>query len=299
MKQDKSLQSANGHAARAAQVTEAKARQRENALLRSKTDIRRTSSASTENAQSEVTERPPALYQVPPINVPDNLHDCAKLIHSELTKIANSQSVLLSLWEKVKDQANTAGTVEFKKAVAVDGDFAVGGSTTFYGDAHIANSLWADIQSNSWLAMWLQEFDSGSVTGGYPYHLSAVPHAALPQYSINGGSGGGIQIANNCDTAPPNSTVFCYSSSLNSPGYECTLVTYGSLGGGYMGQLAFGYAADQLSYRTRNGDNGSWLPWHQLALLSQVEKMRSQLKREIYAELMELNAGIVVPVVIE
>lgn len=284
MKQDKSPQSMNGQTARAAQVTEAKARQRENALLRSKTDIRRTSSASTSNPQSEVTERPPALYQVPPINVPDNLHDCAKLIHSELTKIANSQSVLLSLWEKVKDQANTADVVEFKKSVRLD------------------DALYINGQSVSWLNMWMEEFDTGNSQPNWGYYVYGAPHMALAPYSIrNADSGFGTQLADNCDTAPPNSTVFTYAAALNAPPTESVLVTYGALNNSYMGQLAFGYAADQIFYRCRDGDNSTWYSWHQLTPLNMAEKMveemRLQVKREIYAELMELNAGIVTPVV--
>lgn len=66
---------------------------------------RRYSSKSVSNKQqSEVTERPPNLYRVPKINIPDNLHDVARLVQSELQKIEQSQSVMLSLWEKYQEQ---------------------------------------------------------------------------------------------------------------------------------------------------------------------------------------------------
>lgn len=105
MKQNDSLKSDDGQMLQAAQITLAKQRQSENARARSKQPFRQTSSASTSN--SEVTERPPQVYQAPQINVPENLHEAAKLIHDELSKIAQSQSIILTLWEayeKQKDQ---------------------------------------------------------------------------------------------------------------------------------------------------------------------------------------------------
>lgn len=87
------------------------------ARRRATTNVRKTSSASTTNAKSEVTESPPVIYQVPNINVPENLEEAAKLIQSELQKISQSQSVLLTLWEKLKSQYATATGVEFTKPV--------------------------------------------------------------------------------------------------------------------------------------------------------------------------------------
>lgn len=79
--------------------------------------VRLTSQESTDNSQSEVAESPPTVYQVPNINVPENLEEAARLIQSELQKIAQSQSVLLTLWEKLKSQYATATGVEFTKPV--------------------------------------------------------------------------------------------------------------------------------------------------------------------------------------
>ncbi|HCM2495373.1 TPA: hypothetical protein N3D36_004586 [Salmonella enterica subsp. enterica serovar Lehrte] len=81
-------------------------------------NVRTASNASITNAQSEVAESPPVVYQVPNINVPENLEEAAKLIQSELQKISQSQSVLLTLWEKLKSQAATASGVEFTKQVS-------------------------------------------------------------------------------------------------------------------------------------------------------------------------------------
>ncbi|EKY8002565.1 hypothetical protein RDT05_001384 [Salmonella enterica] len=88
------------------------------ARRRANLNVRTTSNASTTNAQSEVAESPPTVYQVPNINVPESLEEAAKLIQSELQKIAQSQSVLLTLWEKLKSQAATATGVEFTKPVS-------------------------------------------------------------------------------------------------------------------------------------------------------------------------------------
>lgn len=89
-------------AEQAAQIALAKLQQRANASARSKQPFRQTSSASTSNSQ--VTDRPPQVYQAPQINVPENLHEAAKLIHDELNKIAQSQSIILTLWNKYEDQ---------------------------------------------------------------------------------------------------------------------------------------------------------------------------------------------------
>ena len=98
---------------------QAKALQRQSARLRSQQLPRRNSSqAISDEQQSEVTERAPNLYRAPKINIPDNLHDVAKLIQSELQKIESSQSILLSLWEKVKDQANSEDAIDFKKDIS-------------------------------------------------------------------------------------------------------------------------------------------------------------------------------------
>ncbi|XUA17736.1 hypothetical protein ACQVA2_13740 [Citrobacter sp. OP27] len=109
------------------QIQAAKTAQRENARRRSKEATRRTSSASTSNTQSEVTERPPQVYRVPQINVPQNLHDAAKLIQGELTKIAQSQSIILTLWEKLRGQVAGADSVQFNVPVNFTDGIALNG----------------------------------------------------------------------------------------------------------------------------------------------------------------------------
>ncbi|ELY9612858.1 hypothetical protein ACEF96_003145 [Salmonella enterica] len=109
---------------------------------------RQTSQESTNNSQSEVAESPPVVYQVPNINVPENLEEAAKLIQSELQKISQSQSVLLTLWEKLKSQAATASGVEFTKQVSFQDNPQVEGQ---YGWNCVPNNqqLVSDSMSNA------------------------------------------------------------------------------------------------------------------------------------------------------
>jgi len=83
---------------------------------------RRYSSQSVSNEQqSEVTEHPPNLYRVPKINIPDNLHDVAKLVQSELQKnrtepICNAVAV-----GKIPRAKNRVGTGESANTTTQNG----------------------------------------------------------------------------------------------------------------------------------------------------------------------------------
>ena len=81
-------------------TAEKKAAASGDALERSQQAPRRTSSASTQN---ELTASAPALYQVTKINVPASLGEVGKLIHSECTKIQQSQTIILSLWQQQQE----------------------------------------------------------------------------------------------------------------------------------------------------------------------------------------------------
>lgn len=92
------------------QIAEAKQRQKEDAKRRALEKLGGKSGAAaqlTATPQSEVTQQPPNLYQVAKINTPDNLGDMTRLLHSELTKIAQSQSILLTLWQQQQDAKDT------------------------------------------------------------------------------------------------------------------------------------------------------------------------------------------------
>ncbi|EBY8091382.1 hypothetical protein D6L13_03805 [Salmonella enterica subsp. enterica serovar Ordonez] len=203
------------------------------ARRRATLNVRTTSSASTTNAQSEVAESPPTVYQVPNINVPENLEEAAKLIQSELQKIAQSQSVLLTLWEKLKSQAATASGVEFTKPVA----YAAGVTETYYnGGAYpiCINNWW---QEEGRGAVW--EMDCNDPVNG--------SYIAYFQRQIDGG------------------TVFNVNGTIQ--------------GNVAINQLGHYYVTDR-----------------QLDVREAVN--REEIKSEIYAELQKLNAGLIVPIVI-
>lgn len=86
-------------------TAEKKAAASVDALERSQQAPRRTSSASTQN---ELTASAPALYQVTKINVPASLGEVGKLIHSECTKIQQSQTIILSLWQQQEAKTEIA-----------------------------------------------------------------------------------------------------------------------------------------------------------------------------------------------
>ncbi|EBA0991014.1 hypothetical protein FHA31_07380 [Salmonella enterica] len=203
------------------------------ARRRATLNVRTTSGASTTNAQSEVAESPPTVYQVPNINVPENLEEAAKLIQSELQKIAQSQSVLLTLWEKLKSQAATASGVEFTKPVA----YAAGVTETYYnGGAYsiYINNWW---QEEGRGAVW--EMDCNDPVNG--------SYIAYFQRQTDGG------------------TVFNVNGTIQ--------------GNVAINQLGHYYVTDR-----------------QLDVREAVD--REEIKSEIYGELQKLNAGLIVPIVI-
>lgn len=145
------------------------------ARRRATTNVRKTSNASTANTQSEVTESPPTVYQVPNINVPENLEEAAKLIQSELQKISQSQSILLTLWEKLRNQVATASGVEFTKPVT----FAAGATSTYnnggaypvyinnWWDGASRGAVWEldcnDPVNSTYIAYFQRQIDGGTL----------------------------------------------------------------------------------------------------------------------------------------
>lgn len=87
------------------QIAAAKARQRQEARKRAQQKLGYKSGAAvtTTTPQSEITEQPPTLYQVDKINTPADFEEVARLLHRELTKIQQSQSYLLTMWQKYQD----------------------------------------------------------------------------------------------------------------------------------------------------------------------------------------------------
>ncbi|HED5885101.1 TPA: hypothetical protein R5S02_000180 [Salmonella enterica] len=203
------------------------------ARRRAALNVRKTSNASTTNAQSEVAESPPTVYQVPNINIPENLEGAAKLIQSELQKIAQSQSVLLTLWEKLKSQAATASGVEFTKPVA----YAAGVTSTYNHGGSYPTYLnpWWDAAGRG--AVWELECED-PVNGRYMFYC---------QRQLDGG------------------TVFNVNGTIQG-----------------------NFATNQVGHH--------YVTDRQLDVREAVS--RDEMRAEIYAELQKLNAGLIVPIVI-
>jgi hypothetical protein len=82
------------------QIRIAKEKQKASARQRSAGVHPRKSMAAvtTTPEQSEITNKPPNLYQVTRINTPADFPEVARLLSRELNKVAESQSYILTLW---------------------------------------------------------------------------------------------------------------------------------------------------------------------------------------------------------
>ncbi|EAO1621237.1 hypothetical protein ABFT38_002493 [Salmonella enterica] len=326
---------------------QAKLKQREDARRRSRQAPRRASSQAVSSDQSEITEEAPAVYRVPQINVPEDIQGVAKLIQTELAKIEQSQTILLSIWQKVKDQANDHDDIEFKKTIRVNSTADQKIVRIRPDNTHWSYDEWRnnnDYSRDAYMGVApnSSEFQIQAETGGVgiksstgtvnmataggswalnpdgevfailpahyyntgEFNLSLTtwamdglwPVMSAPGWSIRGDAGGGEQWSDNADTAPLDMTIFCYPCNNTPPNNGAgVLHTFSSLNGAYMGQLFFNYAGNTVSYRTRNGDSATWNSWMIFQTAVEAKKMRKELKAEIYAELLELNPGIVIP----
>ncbi|EHG8445172.1 hypothetical protein J6D68_001291 [Salmonella enterica subsp. enterica] len=240
------------------------------ARRRANLNVRTTSSASTTNDQSEVAESPPTVYQVPNINVPENLEEAARLIQSELQKISQSQSVLLTLWEKLKSQAATATGVEFavpisapsvtSNGVILDNGASFGvGSSVFISQDDVAIPA-AEI---------MQGMIANYGSGFYRYNYKST--------DINGW---------NSDSCGFFSRAGDTSSLIN--------VDYNS---GVVIALAGNDAAINSGTVHVNELYGTANP-PGVSDIEGIDELKSDLKWELYTELQKLNAGLIVPIVI-
>lgn len=330
MEQDNSPQSARGQLAIAAQIAESKRKQRESALLRSKTDVRRTSSASTDNSQ--VTERPPQAYQAPQINTPQDLHEVAKLVHGEFAKIAQSQSVLLSLWQKLSHMGVDGSGVTFGAGnltgASPDGagielgwnsdqtisyiDFHSGGKQDYDArlrvdipsDTSVAGMAGLQIYAGA-IANHNQNFTNPPYLHPDPHYFKATHGSpyVMPVYtaSLTGTdnlntfdhtNGGIYHNAANVNATTANNYPVPYAGVLE--------VIPSSVNKGGCLQRYTPYADAVHFYQRLETQPGSWTEWEKFTGASvTIAEAVERAKREIYAELLALNAGIVVPVVIE
>ncbi|MGK3630392.1 hypothetical protein ACSLOU_00595 [Enterobacter cloacae] len=297
MKQDNSPQSEDGQSLIAAQIAASKLRQRENALLRSKTGIRRTSSASTENSQ--VTERPPQVYQAPQINTPKDLHEVAKLVHGEFEKIAQSQSVLLSLWQRLSPVAVTSSSVYINNKASEPTGIQIGWEDTgalSYIDFQTGTGMDYDARLR---------VDAASTTTG-------SAQGTMTSYAASWNMNHNLHIRGGCsvnyhDSDSANAvSERVWNSEASSRGLTMEWNTaYGD--GSYLMYLEKNKSTNANLLHVNGTIKGTNVTseFGQLTSVPQVEKMvdvnlavmREELKNEIYAELAALNAGIVVPVV--
>ncbi|EBV5232285.1 hypothetical protein NE78_000526 [Salmonella enterica subsp. enterica serovar Telelkebir] len=222
------------------------------ARRRANLNVRTTSSASTTNAQSEVAESPPTVYQVPNINVPENLEEAAKLIQSELQKIAQSQSVLLTLWEKLKAQYATEAGVEFTKPVSFQDSPQIEGQYGWNCVPDYTQKVSGSMDEAPW---------GWSCVAGLEGAPDGVGYGTALTISSGGTSG------------------YATPESQRVAGYN----------GAWLQQI---YINTSAVMHIRQSTNGSaWSEWSTI-------QSGVAVKREIYAELQKLNAGLIVPIVI-
>ncbi|MBK0633383.1 hypothetical protein GZZ44_10530 [Klebsiella aerogenes] len=77
--------------------------------------------------QSEITSKPPTLYQVDRINVPADLPEVARLMYRELNKIAESQSMILTLWKKAQDNQSALEAMRLQIKSEIYAELAAAG----------------------------------------------------------------------------------------------------------------------------------------------------------------------------
>jgi len=332
---------------------ESKLKAKASARARSINRVRRTSSLSTDNTESQVAESPPTVYQAPQINVPQDMHEAAKLIKGELEKIATSQTVLLSLWQNIKEQGlrfDPQGIGGMPSIFPNPGELpgsgfefgAIDGNT--YLDFHLTDSAGGPVNADHDARINVTP-NAGGDAGSYPANLtleaahvhlisltdyptfqaatgyvkdgdgtvySYTPKAvtaanrnkkmfAATDWSIRATGANAQTICGDMNVAPAGCAYFAYGTPTATnapPGSGACLDIFG-LSENYRLQLVGDYGANKVHFRTRNGDNKTWHAWATLATAASVEERlleeRARLKAEIYAELLALNPGIVIP----
>ncbi|WP_260863389.1 hypothetical protein [Citrobacter sp. Marseille-Q6884] len=315
---------------------QAKALQKQNARLRSKQTPRRSSQqAISSETQSEVTERAPNLYRVPQINVPDDLQGVARLIQKELQKIEASQSILLSLWEKVKSQTDAKSTIQFSKGIDIytpNADQAIrmfrddqtewnymewrkkddGTRDAYMGimpdsrDMQISTD-YSNINVSAtngeviydYMKRFYTDGKANNISWFYPENSTQEPITCLTRGTVINDPSRDDYLTGDMNYAPMNSVYFAYplGNTTNGGPFLGATLDIASLSNGYRAQMTFGYSNNGICYRTHNGDSGTWAQWDIVATEASLEDMRLKVKAEVYAELLALNPGIVVPVV--
>lgn len=162
------------------QIDAAKARQKARARERASQGVGRKSmaAATTTPAQSEITSKPPNLYQVTRINTPADFQEVARLLHDQLTKIAESQSYILTLWEKLRGQVGGLDSVEFNVPVEFSDGVTIGGKSGFniIPDEMPTGSTSFDDTHWGWCRMSTSPAESPGTWDGYGVCLTYSMH---------------------------------------------------------------------------------------------------------------------------
>ena len=326
MEQDNSPQDARGQLAIAAQIAESKRKQRESALLRSKTDVRRTSSASTDNSQ--VTERPPQVYQAPQMNTPEDFHEVAKLVHGEFEKIAQSQSVLLSLWQKLSHMGLDGSGVTFGTGnltgASPDGagielgwnsdqtisyiDFHSGGGQDYDARLRVDKPSDTSVAGMAGLQIYAGAIANHNPNFTNPPYLHPDPHYfkathgspyVMPVYTASLGSGDNLNSLDHTNGGIYHNAANTNATTANN--YPVAKAGYlevfaSSINQGAVFQRYQPYDDQRYYYqRVKVGPSASWGEWSKYGAIGMTEELIAEAKAEIYAELATI--GIVVPVV--
>ena len=310
-------------------------------MERSKQSPRRHSSqASGTEPQSEVTETAPTLYQVPQINVPEDLQGVAKLIQGELQKIEQSQSILLSIWEKVKDQYASQDGVTFNKPV----NFADG--IDIEGHPVDWSALWTRVQfipegdtfnydgttwGNTYLG-YTTESTSGYRVSWATNQRTQIAHEngaiglhagqSISLYAeggmINLNAYGGVncnnqmygqsyqtfqQWAGTSSDGAGTSSIWGFPCYLNGDTQDFSVISRGVTTTYHYAQLVLGWDGTGECWLEIRSDGHAYANGGMLTKTSAMESYvgmaialtRQELKAEIYAELLALNPGIVIP----
>lgn len=302
----------------------------------------RAATAST----SQVNNAPPQVYRVPRMNMPKDLAELTQLLHGELTKIEQSQSLIMSIYDQLNGEegfltGDGSESVRFRHLVIGDDpdnggysyiDFFQGAEQLGYvgygnpnRDLQAYNTAYSksrpngfQAQSGGWTGMYGALDAAGTPAvlwldaAGMPYVQATWQQTStltVVNYVIgdgrmlrsalnyNMGSPNGGSLTQNCDTAPMDTTVFCYYNGyvMNAAPVNGVMHTFTGLGGGYVGQLTFDYSGNGLWWRTRNGDNGVWNGWRSAASTARVREVDSKVRTRIRAlemEVAELKAQL-------
>lgn len=251
-------------------ATAAKARKLANALERSKTSVRETSSSSTDNSQ--LTSAPPTVYRLGKLNIPGDLAGMTKLVQSEFQKIEQSQSVILSIAQKVQSMIPHPDSLEFKLPVTFDSTADFKGVVSIEGG--IANT--PEVEGEvGWNLIPSKPQAGGSDFDSLPWGLCSLARPA--SNAPEGWNGYG-----DCFTLPLQGT----HGFKTIADYIAGMTT----GNAWIVQFALD-TSGTIAIRTLVNA----LPWKPWVKLTTAADEVALAKAEIYAELARLNPGIVIP----